>query len=207
MAQKLTGLHAIFSNAALYNLAQRLVGAERARRILVQDYFPSQGGYRMLDIGCGTAEILRHLPEDIDYHGFDASEAYIMDARRRFGSRGVFRAELVREAALAEIGEFDLMLAFGLLHHLDDEEAETVFGLAHQALKPSGRLITIDPVYSEKQSALARWVISKDRGQSIRSADGYRELAETHFSRIEASVRHDMLNIPYSHLIMVCKKE
>ena len=206
MAQKLTGLHAIFSNAAIYNLAQRLVGAEKARRLLVQDYFPSGGSYRMLDIGCGTAEILRHLPDGIDYHGFDASEAYIAEAREHFGERGSFHAELVREAVLDEIEPFDIVLAFGLLHHLDDDEAETVYKLARHALRPGGRLVTVDPVYEDGQGRLARWIISKDRGQSIRTEVGYRSLAERQFAEVSASVRHDMLNIPYSHLIMVCKK-
>jgi len=207
MAQKTTGLHAIFSHASLYNLAQRLVGAEKARHKLVQDYFPSEGGYRMLDIGCGTAEILRHLPADIDYVGFDASEAYIAEARERFGARGAFRAELVREATLAEIGAFDLVLAFGLLHHLDDTEARTVFSLAHRALKPCGRVITVDPVYVEGQNPLARWVIGQDRGRNIRSADGYASLAREEFNEVATSVRHDMLNIPYSHLILDCHKD
>lgn len=206
MAQKLSGLHAIFSHAGLYNLAQRLVGAEKARRRLVHDYFPDGGGYRLLDIGCGTAEILRHLPLDIDYSGFDASAAYIAEARRRFGKRGIFRAELVREAVLDELKPFDIVLAFGLLHHLDDEEAEMLFALAATALKPEGRLITIDPAYVAGQSRPARWMISQDRGRNVRTPAAYAELARNHFAEIEGTVRHDMLNIPYSHLILQCRK-
>ncbi len=205
MAQITSGVRAIFSHPAIYNLAQRLVGAERARRLLVADYFPAaMDGLRILDIGCGTAEILQHLPDGIDYHGFDASTAYIDEARRRFGQRATFRAELVRSAELADLPPFDLILAFGLLHHLDDDEAESLFRLAASALRPGGKLVTIDPVYTEPQSALARWIISKDRGCSIRTPDGYRALAEPAFDQIRASVRHDMLRIPYSHLTLEC---
>jgi len=207
MAQKVTGFRAIFSSALIYNLAQRMVGAEKARRMLVQKYFPAQGGYRMLDIGCGTAEILRHLPVDIDYFGFDASEAYIRQAKQTFGDRGTFRAELVREASLQSIEPFDIVLAFGLLHHLGDAEARTLFSLAAQALRPEGKLITIDPVYTSGQSPLARWVISKDRGQCIRTPDAYQELAGDAFSQVTASIQHDMLHIPYSHLILECKND
>lgn len=206
MAQRVEGFRAIFSNAGIYNLAQRLVGAEKARQALVRDYFPRDGGYRMLDIGCGTAEILRHLPRDIDYTGFDASETYIEQAQARFGDRGAFRAELVREATLESIDSFDLVFAFGLLHHLDDDEAETVFRLGHQALKPGGLLITVDPVYAEGQHPLARWMISKDRGQNIRDPQGYRALAGDLFAETECFVRHDLLYIPYSHLVSVSKK-
>ncbi|MDX8404591.1 MAG: class I SAM-dependent methyltransferase [Mariprofundus sp.] len=204
MAQKLTGFRAIFSSARVYNLAQRMVGAEKARRILVRDYFPEQQNYRMLDIGCGTAEILRHLPEGIDYHGFDASEAYIKQAKQLFGRRGAFKAELVREASLQNLEPFDIILAFGLLHHLDNQEARTLFTMAAHALKPGGRLITIDPVYVSGQHPLARWVISKDRGQNVRTPDGYTALADGLFKNSDAHVRSNLLNIPYSHMILEC---
>jgi len=207
MAQNVKGFRAIFSSALIYNLAQRVVGAEKARRLLVQKYFPAKGAYRMLDIGCGTAEILRHLPEDIDYYGFDASDAYIRQAKQTFGDRGTFRAELVREASLQSLEPFDIVLAFGLLHHLDNAEAGTLFSLAAQALKPNGKLITIDPVYAPGQNPLARWIISKDRGQCIRTADAYKALAESAFTQVSTSTRHDMLHIPYSHLILECKND
>ena len=205
MAQNVSGFRAIFSHPSIYNLAQRLVGAEKARRTLVQDYFPATGDYRMLDIGCGTAEILRHLPDNIDYYGFDASESYIAEARERFAARGTFKAELVKEATLEDMAPFDLVLAFGLLHHLDDDEGKTLFALAKQALKPGGVVVTIDPVYVPDQNKLARWMISKDRGQNIRTPDAYKSLTSEQFDDITAIVRHDMLHIPYSHLIMACR--
>ncbi|TLS74921.1 class I SAM-dependent methyltransferase [Mariprofundus erugo] len=205
MAQKVTGFRAIFSSALIYNLAQRMVGAEKARHILVQDYFPAQNRYRMLDIGCGTAEILRHLPTAIDYHGFDASEAYIQQAVRLFGNRGTFRAELVREATLDELGSFDLILAFGLLHHLGDDEAGMLFQLASHALAPGGKLLTIDPTYVAGQNSMAKWIISKDRGQCIRSPEHYSSLASQQFARVNTMIRHDMLRIPYSHCILECQ--
>ncbi len=205
MAQIVSGFRAIFSNPLVYNLAQNIVGAEKARRILVRDHFPAGSGYRMLDVGCGTAEILRHLPEQVDYVGFDASETYIAQARARFGARGIFKAELVREATLDDLQPFDIVLAFGLLHHLDDDEATALFRLTAQALKPEGKLITIDPVYTSKQNALARWIISKDRGQNIRTADQYAALARSSFHDTSIDEQHHLLNIPYSHCILECQ--
>jgi cyclopropane fatty-acyl-phospholipid synthase-like methyltransferase len=204
MAQITTGFRAIFSHPAIYNLAQRAVGAERARRMLVRDYFPPMQGRSMLDIGCGTAEILRHLPEAMTYFGFDASAAYIDEAKRAFGERGSFRAELVSEASLEDMPQVDLVLAFGLLHHLGDADANHLFRLASQALKPEGMLLTMDPTFSPGQHSLARWMISRDRGQSVRSPDGYRLLAEAVFPQVHAHLRHDMLTIPYSHCILQC---
>ncbi len=204
MAQITSGFRSIFSQPAIYNLAQRLVGAEKARRQLVNNFFPAMEGLRMLDIGCGTAEILQHLPDQMSYYGFDASKAYIAKAEQRFGSRGTFRAELVREAVLDNLEPFDLILAFGLLHHLDDNEAEALFKLAATALKSGGKLVTIDPAYVVDQHPLARWIISKDRGQNIRTPEAYSALASKHFQQIFTSVRHDLLYIPYSHTILEC---
>jgi len=181
-----------------------MVGAEKARRVLVRNFFPCMEEKRMLDIGCGTAEILRHLPESMDYVGFDASEAYIAEAERWFAARGSFYAELVREATLENMEPFDLVLAFGLLHHLDDDEADALFRLAAAALNPGGRFIAIDPVYADGQNTLARWIISKDRGQNIRMVEACSALAANHFEQVTATVRHNLLYIPYSHAILEC---
>ncbi len=204
MAQITTGFRSIFSHPSIYNLAQRMVGAERARRMLVRDYFPPMQGKSMLDIGCGTAEILRHLPGQMEYSGFDASEDYIAEARRAFGSRGSFRAELVSVATLEEMQQFDVVLAFGLLHHLGDDDAASLFRLAAGALKPDGMLITMDPVFAPGQHPLARWMIGRDRGQCVRSPDAYQALARASFPLVNHHLRHDMLHIPYSHTIMQC---
>ena len=207
MAQITSGLRAIFSHPAIYNLAQRMVGAKKARRQLIQDYFPAMQGLRMLDIGCGTAEILHHLPEDMSYDGFDASEAYIAQANAQFGHRANFRAELVKQATLDDLPPFDLILAFGLLHHLDDTEASILFDLAYAALKPGGKVVTIDPVFTDQQPRLAHWLISKDRGQNIRTPETYVQLVQSPFDHVLPTVRHDMLHMPYSHLILECEKE
>lgn len=204
MAQITHGIRGILSHPGMYNLMQNLVGAEKARRLLVADYFPLKPGMRILDIGCGTAEILKHLPEDIVYTGFDASQEYIGQAKKRFGDRGEFHAELVEQSTLNTLERFDLIFAFGLLHHLDDDAALALFRLAASGLKPGGKLVTMDPCYAEGQHPLARWMISKDRGRSMRTPEGYRQLAATRFADVRCNVRHDMLYIPYSHTILEC---
>jgi len=160
----------------------------------------------MLDIGCGTAEILSHLPDDIRYEGFDTSEAYIQKARKRFGHRGHFHAERVGSTSLKELGCFDVVLSFGVVHHLDDHEAETLFELAHQALVPGGVLVTIDPCFSPSQHSIARWLINHDRGQNVRNLQQYQSMAEKYFPSVHTVLHHDLLRIPYTYLILECRK-
>ena len=204
MSQITHGLRSVLSASAAYDFFQNLVGAESFRRTIVSDHLRVGPNSRILDIGCGTAEILRYLPEDVEYHGFDASEAYIETARQRFGHRGTFARQLLTDADLAHLPRFDLVLAIGLLHHLSDAEASQLFEMAAKALRPDGRVCTVDPCLEQGQSIIARAVIRRDRGQNVRTLEGYRELATPHFGRVEARTRTDLLRIPYTHALLSC---
>ena len=81
MPQTTTGVRSILSAAVFYDLFQRLVGADSLRETVASDYLLVGPHRRILDIGCGTAEILRFLPDDVEYVGFDASPEYIESAR------------------------------------------------------------------------------------------------------------------------------
>jgi len=181
------------------------VGGQRAREVLVRDYVRPFPGAKILDIGCGPANMLEFLPEG-RYIGFDASEAYIGEAQKRWGSRGEFTCATVNAQNLPE-RDFDIVMAIGVLHHLDDDEAHELFTLAHEALRPGGRLITFDGVYVDKQSPIARFIISKDRGEYVRRLDEYEALAQREFRDVRATVLHDLLApMPYTHLIMECAR-
>ena len=74
---------------------------------------------------------------------------------------------------LVERDYFDIVLALGVLHHLDDNEALTLFQIAHDAMKPGGRLVTIDGVWTDDQSHIVKYLLSRDRGRFVRSEAGY----------------------------------
>jgi len=203
MTQHTSGLRSLLSLPPVYRLFQKLVGATRTRRTLAREYILAAPGDRVLDIGCGTAEILDFLP-GVDYVGFDQSRSYIESARRRHGSRGTFLDRDVGAVDAGELGEFDRVLALGVLHHLDDPEVRRLFGIAKARLRPGGRLVTFDPCYQEGQSRIARYLIDRDRGRNTRTEGGTLALAREFFPRAEATVRQDLLNIPYTHIILVC---
>lgn len=203
MAEITSGPRAILNHPLVYRAMQWLVGAERLRRHIARQVAPTPG-MRVLDIGCGPADLLDHLA-GVDYVGFDSSADYIRSARARFGSRGRFFQEELRPETALDLGSFDCILAVGLLHHLEDAAAARLFELARHLLAPAGRLITVDCCWASPQNPLARWLISRDRGQNVRNLEGYRELARSQFSQVQAECRHNLLHIPYSHTLLICR--
>lgn len=204
MAQVTHGLRSLLGRASNYDLLQTLIGAPRGRRTLAQEYIQAESEMRVLDIGCGTGSILTYLPP-VDYLGFDLNPGYVAAARERFGERGRFRCADVNAAPPEAVGHFDRILAISLLHHLDDSEVAALMEWAHRLLSPRGRFITVDPCHLPGQSAVARFLIQRDRGRNIRTAGGYSDLARTVFSAVEVTVREDLLRVPYTHAILQCE--
>jgi 2-polyprenyl-3-methyl-5-hydroxy-6-metoxy-1,4-benzoquinol methylase len=207
MAQITSGIRSILSFPIFYDLSQKIFGVKKLRAILIDKYMLVNPNDRLLDIGCGTAEILDCLPKNITYVGFDASNDYIKMAKEKYRDRNAqFFAKLVTDSNLGDFEPFDIVITTGVLHHLDDNEVIHLFSLAKQFLKPNGRIITIDPCYlEENQRNLARFIISRDRGQNVRTSNQYRKLAENIFSNVRLYVRNDLLHIPYDHAILECK--
>jgi SAM-dependent methyltransferase len=205
VAEKRTGIRAILSDPRIYDVAQRCMGTTRSRRTLVGGYVRPTDGAKLLDIGCGTASIIEHL-DGVTYTGFDPSPRYIDAARARYGDRGTFFVGRIGELSPADLATFDVVLAKGVVHHLDDRLARELFTLAAGVLDPGGRLVTFDGCYRSDQSRVARFLLSRDRGQNVRTACAYEALARTAFDDVAVSVRDDLLRIPYTHAILVCGK-
>jgi SAM-dependent methyltransferase len=203
MGETLTGIRAVLSRPAVYQLWSRLVGGERGRTTLVAEHVRPFPGERVLDLGCGPGELLPYLG-DVRYTGIDISEQYIAQARKQFDGRAEFR---VGDATRidADLRGFDLVLVAGVLHHIDDEGVRRLFASAAEVLGPEGRMVSVEPVFAPGQSRAARAIIARDRGNHVRSEDEYAALGKSAFGDVRTTVRHDLLRIPYSHCVIECR--
>lgn len=204
MAQITHGVRSLLSHPALYTLFQKMLGAHAVRTALVEQFIRPQQGMAVLDIGCGPADILDYLPT-VRYWGYDISDEYIRQAESKYEGRGHFQCKILTEDDLSQLPSFDVVLAVGVLHHMDDDVARGLFDLAHKSLKKGGRFITLDPCFVNGQNPLARFLIKRDRGQNVRDENGYRALVGDGFSSIDGKLRHKS-GIPYTHWIMECRK-
>jgi len=169
----------------------------------VKEYLRLKEGERVLDIGCGTADILEYLPP-VEYVGFDMNPYYINWAWEKFGDRGLFICRRVGKDIVEEFSNFDLVMANGVIHYLADADAEELFITARMALKQSGRLVTIDPCFVEGPSLITRCIFSLDRGHFIRNQEQYIKLASLVFPVVRETIRQDISRLPFTHIIMEC---
>ncbi|PLP96983.1 class I SAM-dependent methyltransferase [Cupriavidus pauculus] len=202
MAQITTGIRRVLSHPAVYDAFQLFTGSKWGRARFARQV-AARPGDRVLDIGCGTAELLDYLPE-VEYWGFDVSESYIAAASKRYGPRGNFVCKLLDSKDLESLPKFDVVIASGVLHHLDTDTAHELFRLARSALRPGGRFVSIDCCYDNHQNTVSRLIVSLDRGQNILDGDGYKKLASTAFDDVVGRVYHQVW-IPYTHWIMECR--
>jgi SAM-dependent methyltransferase len=189
----------------IYTLMMSLSVPKKINQLFVDEYVRPHNSDRILDIGCGTAYILDFLP-DVQYVGFDMEYRYISYAKKKYGSRGEFFCKKVSPDAINDTQKFDIILAKGVLHHLNDDEATQLFTLSLKLLKENGRLITFDGCYTSEQSWLSSYILSKDRGNFVRTKDQYINLTQTVFSNIKVHLRDDFTRLPSTQIIIECQK-
>ena len=70
----------------------------------------------------------------VDYVGFDTEPRYIEYAREHYRDRGRFFCEHFAQAHVTKFKPFDAIMLLGIVHHINDAEAEDLFGLLGEML-------------------------------------------------------------------------
>jgi SAM-dependent methyltransferase len=192
---------AILSHPALYQAYQSAGGFFGARLKAIADYLTLRPGMRVIDIGCGPGYILRHLPQGIDYVGFDIDQAYIEHARKSFGHLGDFHCRYFDAATANEFAGADVVMMNGVLHHIADEELKGTLANVRNVLKSDGVLFTLDGCYREGQSRIAKWLLDNDRGDFVRNQKGYDHVLRGAFGKVDLVIRDDYSRVPYTFII------
>jgi 2-polyprenyl-3-methyl-5-hydroxy-6-metoxy-1,4-benzoquinol methylase len=117
-------------------------------------------GMSLVELGCGpgwmTRLAARHGVEAV---GYDISPQMIEIARRQAEAEQVPARFEVGDMEELDLGRsFDVCLIYDALHH--SPRADLVFGAAHRALKPNGRLLLAEPNWKhrfEGRRASSEW--------------------------------------------------
>ena len=197
------GLWSLLYLPQVYNALTSVVGSEAVMKLLAERFVRPRPEDRILDVGCGTARILRYLPV-ARYVGIDNNSKYISAARERYQNRGEFVVGDVGALSLNPSEQFDIVLASGILHHIDDASAKGLLAVSARLLAKNGRMVIADPVVAPGQSPVAKFLISLDRGRNVRTPEHYLALARTSFEKVHSHVCDLHPWLPYTQFIMDC---
>ncbi len=201
MTQRSGGLYRLLQSPIVYETLQAMMGGDKGRSEFATLHIRAKPGDRILDIGCGPGHLLSYLPDGVDYVGWEPNPQYVEHARQTFGNRGRFHIGLFTKKEARGLDLFDIVIVSAVLHHLGDDEARSLFRLLRSVLAPGGRVVSIDGVFVVTQNAIAKLMISLDRGKHVRSAEGYKALAKEDFDHVEGQIFHRRFP-PYTHFVM-----
>ena len=201
MSQKNKGIYSLLSNTFFYSLVQRVMSGTSFRKKIVKKYI-TKHNVKVLDIGCGPAEILDTLPE-IKYYGFDINPIYINSAKRKYENKGKFFCKKFTNKNTKYLPKFDHVLLLGVLHHLSDQEINKLMPNIKKVLKRKRNIITLDNIFINKQNFIAKFLIQMDKGENVRSKKGYLNILKNHFKKINSKIYHQKF-IPYTWFVANC---
>lgn len=192
----------------IYDVFQCLVGSKKRHRILKNEYIGNVAGLKILELGCGTSDILECFEETCDYIGVDIDEDYIKSARLRYSNKSFakFICADVNDFARNCDEKFDLILMTAVIHHISDDEVERCFESIKKLLKENGRFISFDCVYREGMSRFEKFLVDIDRGQYVRTESEYVRLADKHWDNVKYVCRADMMYLPFNLIIFINRK-
>jgi SAM-dependent methyltransferase len=173
---------------------------------LVDAYLQPLPHQTIIDLGCGTGDLVRFLDPTCSYIGVDHNPAYLspgsLDSVLTEGRHIFVNADLGQLDQL-DLPAADAAFALGVLHHLPDQLVVKMLRTALEILKPGGRLVTVDPVFVPDQASSARVMMALDRGRFVRHVEHYQDLFARACPGAEMHLRNDINPFPYNHIIFV----
>lgn len=185
-------------------ILQKLMSGTSFRKKIIKKNIKKKK-VKVLDIGCGPAEILKYIPNST-YYGFDIDRRSINYAKNKFKNKNHhFHCKRFVAQDLKKVPKFDFVILFGILHHMNNLEAKNILCLCKKVMKKNAILLTEDPIFTKKQNFIAKFLISHDRGMNVRFKNDYINLIKKYFKKVKFKISYQFF-IPYTWFSMVCKK-
>lgn len=137
----------------LYDLVHRVSGLARVHDEMIT-LAGLQDGHRVLDVGCGTGNLLRATGKrhrNVRLTGVDPDLKMLARAERkmrRSGLTAVLDRGFAQELAYPE-ASFDVVFSSLMLHHLDTPSKDGMLAEVRRVLRPDGVLVLADATFHD----------------------------------------------------------
>jgi len=204
MSQRINQIYNFINSPLVYRIIQYIMSGTSFRNSIIKKNI-RKSNLKILDIGCGTTQILEQIPQ-CDYYGYDIDQRSIQYAKKKYRQKNYhFYCKKFNKTEIKKLPKFDFVIFFGILHHLSNKEADKMLTLCKRIMKKNSKLLTEDPILVEKQNIIAKFLIEKDRGINVRQKKEYINLLKKHFKKIKNKVTHQFF-IPYTWFTTICSK-
>lgn len=159
-------------------------------------------GQRILDLGCATGDKSSMFPPD-RFVGIDIDPEAVKFARRRY-AREFLQMDAIQLGL--QTSSVDWILASGVFHHLNDEDARVALSEASRVLKTSGKMLALTVLRPKSRLNFIGWIVRKlDRGEYIRTYDEYSQSFAEYF-KIEKHYPFRTLSWDLAAFVLLQKK-
>ena len=203
MGQLTKGIYRITQIPVLHGLLQHGLARPNGIERLVNEVILPTPGASVLDLGCGAGAIMPLLHAR-EYIGVDLNPAHIEAAKAKYSGADFRSGDAISFVETID-KKFDLITMIGLLHHLDDDQVRRIMRGAKRALNPNGKVVAFDVGFEARQNPIAYLLAKLDSGRNVRTLEGFLALEREVFPNASGYLRHDLLRLPYTHVITICK--
>ena len=127
----------ILNIPAIYHLSQKIFLADNFRKKILKKLITNKDSV-ILDIGCGPGNMINYLSYS-KYYGFDTDPNYIDYAKNKYPNCNFF-CEKFTNSSLKKITKVDIVILFGMLHHISDKEILKLIDYLRLSLKKNSRV-------------------------------------------------------------------
>ena len=192
----------ILNYPIIYKLSQKFFLADDFRKKILQQKVKEKN-LNVLDIGCGPGNMVKYLKFN-KYYGFDIDSNYINYAKKKYRNCFFF-CEKFSKKSLKKIIKVDLVILFGILHHISDKQTLDLLEIIKFAIKKKSKIIILDPVFIKNQNKFAKFLIRHDRGKFVRDIKNYLKLYKIKKFNFSYKIYHQK-TIPYTWMVTELKK-
>lgn len=131
-----------------------------------------RAGQRVLDVGCGTGNLLRAIGRrypEVELAGLDPDPMMLARAGRKARRAGL---DLRLDRGFAQDlpypdGSFDRVFSSLMLHHLDTAAKDALLAEVRRVLRPDGLLVLADAVFDEHHHRRMREHLHDNVGDAV----------------------------------------
>lgn len=188
----------------VYNLYQSLIGADSYLKKFAHTFLKddSKQLIKVLDVGCGTSNIVKFFGNNIDYVGFDCSKKYIEYSRKKYPKFSFLNKSVLEKIDTTQ--DFDVIISLGVMAALNDETLKDMCSILCTYANKNTKFLLADMNYSENASKLEKFLCKNERNSYIRGEQDYINILSQFFNIEKIHHWDKVYRIPYHKVIFEC---